>query len=225
MCFIKTKLYFIELDESENFSDYGKFIKFLSPKKQEQILKFRFDIDKKLSLFSDLFVRYSACNILNLSNADLSFDKNDYGKPYLLGFPNFHYNISHTKNAIVIGISDKPIGVDVEKIKFADLKIAERFFCDNELASILSNREPNTAFYKIWTKKEAYIKWDGKGLSLPLTSFDVTDCKLNKMFSSFEIGEYILSVCSETDFSESALEIYDKDSTVKFLSMLMQYFI
>ena len=199
---MKTTIYFIELSEHENLKEYEKFIKFVSPKRQLQIDKFRFDIDKKLSLFSDLFVRYSACKALDLKNPDLIFDKNAYGKPYLVGYPDFHYNISHTKYAIAIGLSETPIGVDIEKNKAADLQIAERFFSKGEQQYILSdNQKQEMLFYEIWTKKEAYIKWLGKGLAIPLNTFDVTDTQMGRMFNTIEINDYLVSVCNREEFN------------------------
>lgn len=52
----------------------------------------------------------------------------EYGKPYLKGYKNFHFNIAHTRNAIVVSISNDPIGIDIEKIKKANRQIAKRFF-------------------------------------------------------------------------------------------------
>lgn len=201
---MKPTLYFIEVDDLNNFVEYDEFMDFLSPEKQMQINKFRFDIDKKLGLFSDLLVRYIACKLLNLSNNELLFNKNAYGKPYLLGFPDFQFNISHTRNAIAIAISQKEVGVDIEKIKTADLKIAERFFTKCELDYILSEKTQKEAlFYEIWTKKEAYIKWIGKGLSLPLTGFDVTSAELGSMMKVIKINDYAISVCSYDNFDRA----------------------
>lgn len=194
---MKNTLYFIELDEFDNFIEYVKYIDFLSPEKQIQIYNFKFDIDKKLSLISDLFVQYIMCKILGLNIVDLFFKKNVYGKPYLVGFPYANYNISHTRNAIVIGLSENPIGVDIEKIKTIDLKIAEKFFNKNELNYIFSNnKEQDKLFYEIWTKKEAYIKWIGKGFSIPLDAFDITDIEIKNKLSTTKINDYIISVCS-----------------------------
>lgn len=200
---MKTTLYFIELCKDDNFIRYECFIRLLSSERQLQIHKFRYDIDKKLSLFSDLFVRYLVCKAFDLNNANLRFGKNDFGKPYLVGFPDFHYNISHTRNAIAIGVSEIPIGVDIEKNKLADLEIATRFFCKRELNYIISgNEEQERLFYHIWTKKEAYIKWLGRGLSIPLTTFDVTDAEIEWLLNTIEINDYLISVCSIARFDK-----------------------
>lgn len=216
---MKTELYFIELSEYENFTEYERYIKLLSLDKQTQVYKFRFEIDRKLSLLSDLFVRYLVCKILNLNNADLAFCKNAYGKPYLAGFPDFQFNISHTRSAIAIGISDKSIGVDIEKIKSSDLKIAERFFCKNEFDYILSSEERREKlFCKVWTEKEAYIKWVGKGLSIPLDAFDTTDTELSKILSSIEIDGYIVSVCGKMNFDKSELNKLNENQMSRIFS-------
>lgn len=203
---MENTLYFIELNKDKEFSDYNNLITLMSPEKQTQILKFRFDVDKKLSLLSDLLVRYFACNTLSLSNNDLEFTKNDFSKPFLKRYPDFQYNISHTRDAIMIGFSKKSIGVDIEKVTSHDLKIAERFFHRNELEYILSkNIDRDKYFYEVWTKKEAYIKWIGKGLSIPLISFDVTSFDIKDNFSMYQVNEYIFSVCCKDNFTESNL--------------------
>lgn len=193
---MKLILYIVEFENLDNFQKYINFMNFVSVEKQKKINKFRFDIDKKLSLFSDLLVRYIACISLNLSNKDLLFSKNIYGKPYLLGNPDFKFNISHTRDAIAVGMSTNEIGVDIEKIKSADLKIAERFFCKNELNYIISkDKRQDTSFFEIWTKKEAYTKWIGKGLTIPLTAFDVTSTEINSKMKVIQMNDYIISLC------------------------------
>ena len=58
---MQTGLYFIEIDDDKAFSEYDQFLKLLSMQKQEKIKRFKYDIDKKLSLFSDLFIRLLVC--------------------------------------------------------------------------------------------------------------------------------------------------------------------
>jgi 4'-phosphopantetheinyl transferase len=70
------------------------------------------------------------------------------------------------------------VGIDLERIRFdlAVLEIAERFFSRRELAMLraLPTELQREAFYRCWTRKEAYIKARGEGLSLPLDQFDVS---------------------------------------------------
>lgn len=216
---MNTILCFIELSEDKKFAEYEKYIKYLSPEKQVQIQKFRFDLDKKLGLLSDLFVRYIACESLNQKNEDLIFKKNYFGKPYLFGFPDFNYNISHTKNAFIVGFSEKSLGVDIEKNKSVDLIIAEQFFNKNEIDYILSGKSgQEKLFYQIWTRKEAYIKKSGKGLATPLSSFDVTDAEIDKLIRTFELNGYIISICCEMGFCDENVVAMDEEQIAKILA-------
>ena len=208
----KILLYFVELDESIPFDQYSDLLSLLSKEKQEQIQKFHFEVDKKLSLLSDVLVRYVACNLLGVSNVDLLFQKNEYGKPHLVGIDNFHYNISHTRNAFVVGVSKETIGVDIEKIRECEMKIANRFFTTEEVQYIKKgDKEVSKRFYEIWTKKEAYIKWRGKGLSIPLDSFNVVSNTLLCEFWSIQKTGYQIAVCHRIDDIGNVIEFEEKE--------------
>jgi 4'-phosphopantetheinyl transferase len=93
----------------------------------------------------------------------------------LQGAQGLHFNHSHSGQWIVSAISDAPIGVDVEMVCEINLGIAERFFSEQEILDL--NMLPLEArmdyFFELWTMKESYIKAEGQGLSLPLSSFTV----------------------------------------------------
>lgn len=63
-----------------------------------------------------MLLRIVICKELNISNKEIVLGYNDYGKPFLRNYNYFCINVSHTENAIVIAISDKCIGIDIEKI-------------------------------------------------------------------------------------------------------------
>jgi 4'-phosphopantetheinyl transferase len=106
--------------------------------------------------------------------------------------------------------------VDIERVHPANLKIAKRFFTKNERDYIEKSENPNKTFYEIWTKKEACIKHNGKGLSVPLNSFDVMEAPLNARFASFEIHNYIISVFAETECQWEFTKITQKELVAAF---------
>jgi len=170
-------------------------MKLLPDERRAELARFKFVIDSKLSMYAELLVRYQACRILELNNEDIVFEKGENGKPYIQNNPKFQFNISHTRNAIAVAFSDGEIGVDIERLSSADFKIAKRFFAPCEQDYIFSSEYPERAFYEVWTKKEAYIKYIGDGLTIPLPSFDVLDVKTTAIFRTVEVGDYIMSVC------------------------------
>jgi 4'-phosphopantetheinyl transferase len=67
------------------------------------------------------------------------------------------------------------VGVDVEYVRGGKMRLAERFFAVDEVARLraLPSDEQEHAFYRCWTRKEAFVKARGEGLSLPLHRFAV----------------------------------------------------
>ena len=114
--------------------------------------------------------------------ARLRFCYSPYGKPYLAAennHGNLRFNISHADAIALFAIArGRELGVDIERIRphVADEGIAERFFSSKEVSCLraLPAALQTEAFFNCWTRKEAYIKARGEGLSLPLDKFDVS---------------------------------------------------
>lgn len=123
--------------------------------------------------------------------------KTEKGKPYLEGNANIHFNISHTKGAVAIAFSDNEIGIDIEHIRKTNTKIANRFFCEGEAAFLENVKDKNAEFLKMWTRKEAYIKMLGHGISSGLNSFNTLNEKIAKKIKTFKIEGFYISVCCE----------------------------
>ena len=87
------------------------------------------------------------------------------GKPFLLARPDIHFSISHTKNAILVAISDAPIGVDIEAFRSPSAALIARTMNATEQAAILqASGTPEALFSAIWTRKEAVLKLRGTGI-------------------------------------------------------------
>ena len=108
---------------------------------------------------------------------------------------NCYVSISHSGDMVAVCTSDKPIGIDIEKIdRTRDMsKIANRFYHGKELELY---RENPTAelFFEIWTKKEAYSKINGEGVGEVFKGFDVFELT-DYVFETKILGEYVLSIC------------------------------
>ena len=109
----------------------------------------------------------------------LAFAQNAFGKPRLTDHPSVHFSLSHSGDRAMLAVSDqREIGIDIERVRPLDhLDLARRYFHPNEVAAIEGVKAPDEqllAFFRIWTLKEAVVKAIGKGLSIPLDTFDVS---------------------------------------------------
>lgn len=191
------KLFVVSLDETFDSELYDTLSLLTAAGKKAKLDNYKSDIDKKLELYADLLLRVAIHQDLNIENGDITFGANSYGKPFLLSNQDYHFNVSHTHNMIAVAVSNNSIGIDVEKIREIDLGIAKRFFTEYELKYIYKSQN-NTyeRFFEIWTKKEAYIKYMGQGLFVPLNSFDVTSRNMTEHFYTVGYGKYIINMYS-----------------------------
>ena len=105
------------------------------------------------------------------------YEKPDFHQAWLAerGFGQMHFSLSHSGDRVMCGISGAPIGCDVEVIKDRDMKIAKRFFREEEYADIMAQPDNAKAdrFFRYWTLKESVVKCEGQGLSMALDSFRI----------------------------------------------------
>ncbi len=148
----------------------------ISQSRRDRIKGFKRREDAFSALIADIFIRTMACQFLGIRNAEIEFKESKYGKPYLLQYKNFHFNISHSGDWVVCAIDIRPIGIDVEKIREVDFEIAKQFFSEIENLELLKKTGNNKVafFYDLWTLKESYIKAIGDGFSKEPDSFTIT---------------------------------------------------
>lgn len=91
-----------------------------------------------------------------------------YGKPCLPDYPEAHFNISHSGQYVACAVYDRPIGVDVQTITPYCPDVARRVCTKAELMQIENSMDQAEKFTELWTRKEAYLKMLGCGLSVGL---------------------------------------------------------
>lgn len=201
---------YVLIDEKTQFHDLEKSVCLVSQKRQEQIQKYRFDQDKIASLTAGLLIRQESCRFLGIPDCALSFSYNSSGKPFLNGYPDYGFSVSHSGRAVAFACGYGPVGVDIQKEAAPNAAVVKRYFALGEQAYYEKSREKKAAFYELWTKKEAYLKMLGTGLSTPLASFDVTDGALAKTFRSLQIPGYRLHVCSNVLAGENGAAVFEQ---------------
>lgn len=119
----------------------------------------------------------------------------EFGKPAFEAHPEVHFNLAHTRGAAVVAVSDQPVGVDIEAIGRLDKRIVARHFTEREQQYVDFNTEgAPVRFTEIWTRKEAFVKWLGVGLRLPLRSFDTL---ADNRIRTRNVSGFVLSICAE----------------------------
>lgn len=187
------KLFVICLSENFNREKFNELLKLVSQEKQHEINKYQNFIDKKCSLYAQIAVKLIVGKELKIDCKNINILEDSLGKPYIENTKNIKFNISHAGNIIVIGFSNKSIGVDIEFECIDSIKIAKRFFTKKEYEFIKKDVNPPTAFLEIWTKKEAYVKCLGTGLKKSLNSFCTMDNNLKDKFITIKVNKYIIS--------------------------------
>ncbi len=159
-------------------SDFERFYQNIESKfpisLRSKVEAYRFLSDKQRSLIGNLMVRQFYAKELHLNPMEVEFDFNAHEKPFLKDYPNRYFNISHSGDYVVVAFSDCPVGIDIEKNKGNRLKVAKRFFTQQELDDLFSlagEKDRIDYFYQLWTLKESYMKAIGKGISMSLDSF------------------------------------------------------
>lgn len=205
------------LDEEKPFAEYGYLLPLISEERRERIERMAVNGDKVRSLFSELLMRCEASEQLGVGFNELIFDKGEFGKPYIVGADGYDFSVSHSGQAIAFAGGFSAVGADIELIKRRRNRASQRFFSDNEVRFIEQSANSDEAFFEIWTKKEAYSKMLGKGLSLGFRSFDVTVTELKGLFYSTTTHGYAFSVCSEEiEALQSITEITESEFLQKF---------
>ncbi len=173
----------------------------LTPERREKIKRIRIESEKRRSAAVGLLLEYGLRQrgyslVCDHGFQKLGISRETYGKPYLTGTEQLFFNLSHSGSYAAAVFSDEPVGIDVERVRPADMALAKRFFAAEEYAAlraVCDERDMggrlDREFIRLWTRKESYIKAVGEGMHLPLADFSV----LAETVSYGQFGTYYLS--------------------------------
>lgn len=155
----------------------------LSKDERERAARYRFPVHARRFGFAHVVLRRILSRYTGCPPGELTFEAGKYGKPRLVGVCGggspLRFNLAHSGELVLVGVCrDGETGVDIEAVDPAvDVRgIGRRFFHPAEVRVLdnLSGEACRDAFFRLWTRKEAFIKAVGAGLFLALQSVDVT---------------------------------------------------
>lgn len=166
-----------------NVSDFISRVSELAPilnaKEKTKAERFHFEKDRDNYIVSQACLRLLLSAYLNIPPNEVEFCEGAHGKPYLKQADGFQFNLSNSHGCVIYAVTlNCEIGVDVEyspkTVEFH--KLATRFFTKSEADQLvkLEGDALRQAFFNVWTRKEAFIKAIGEGLSFPLKDFEVS---------------------------------------------------
>ena len=197
------KIYVCDI-ESSSSENIQSLMSALSKEQKDKVTRYRFEQDRHRCIIGLALTGM----VFGMSPYELKTSFGEHEKPFIENGGGIHYNLSHSGRYVVIASGDSSLGIDIEKTGRIKGNIAKRFFSPREyLEYVKYSAWDKDYFCRMWTLKESYIKYDGRGLFLPLNSFSIlqggsgfymVDSPLK--FRQFDIpGGYIMSVCSHEE--------------------------
>ena len=144
-------------------------------------------------------------NEYGIAKEQVKMEVEEFGKPYLASHPHIFFNLSHCDLGVVCGLSDAPIGIDIESIRKITPRVVKRVLNDAEQEIMTRSRNPELTFTSMWTLKESLIKAIGCGFQRSISEATVSlsvdgDLYIQqdgyRAYVLVQEGLYCISVCS-----------------------------
>ena len=186
----------------------------LSKERQQKIEAIKAEGGRRSSLGAWALMDYCLQQLYGLHEREITITCGAHGKPYVKDRPDIHFNLSHSGNYVLAVFGPVELGCDIQMIGEAHRndRIAARFFTEAEQKALAEGMD----FYRIWARKESYIKCIGDGMACDLRSFDVvgdfTQAPENDAISDaimYAVSESLNIHGVKTFFTEHTLSGYE----------------
>lgn len=167
------RVYMINLDDAKG--DY----ELLSRAERERALGLRVPRVRRRWVAARTQLRLTLAHLTGTRPEQLHIRLTPDGKPELVDVSSVRFSLSHSRHLALIAVSDREVGVDVEFVEDGSrrlARVAARYLSGLEQEQLvdLPVRDQSSGFYRCWTRKEALLKADGRGMRVPLNIFSVT---------------------------------------------------
>lgn len=184
----------------------------ISPQRREKVLRYRRTGDRRLSLYAALILGMGLSHLSGLPASRLSFDSPRGKKPTCPTLPSYDFSLSHTEGAVLCCIAESKeegkVGCDIEGIAPPPFEVMPRIFHPEEIAYIqnMESVSPTSdrnipkqeeRFFEVWTRKEAYVKQLGTGLTDHLNRLNLLTDPPSVFLHTWREDNYICSIASD----------------------------
>ena len=217
------KVYFYKMNTEDLDRNKEKYLACLPSWRTERYQRMRIEHGKLEELAAGLLLRHALWDAAGIDLMNAEVTTNAHGKPMLMervlpapeiseakadrskeARDRHFFNLSHSGGYIVAAVADVPVGIDIETKTDPELKVTDRFYSKEEQEAVRAAEDPQKEFRRLWTRKEAYVKCLGTGItnsvadipSLPDVSGD------HRLITLVEEEAYTLSAAVRTDAAE-----------------------
>ena len=152
----------------------------LDDEEQQRAARFKFDRDRRRFIAAHAATRVVLGRALGIDPAAVTFAVGPRGKPHLIDAPvDVRFNLSHSGERALLAVAlGREVGVDIEQWRILDdlFALAERVFSSAEIATLRQTPDDrrHEVFFRVWSRKESFIKARGDGVYFALAGFDVS---------------------------------------------------
>ena len=172
-------IYFMPICELDQLEEqYLSWLPHLPPARQEKLLLYCFAKDRWLCAAAYMLLLHGLQEEYGLTEDQIVMEIADSGKPYLSSHPHIYFNLSHCDAGVACGISNAPIGIDVESVRKIDNRVANRVLSASEQEILAHSKNSTHTFTIMWTLKESWLKATGYGLSYALNQVSINETPL-----------------------------------------------
>lgn len=165
---------------SENMDECLKWMEWLSEEEKNKAERFVRQSDRYQYIVAHGFCRLILSRYVKQQPHEIQYGQEQKHKPIVVlkpDSPTVHFNLSHAGKVAVVAVSNRPVGIDVEWMdaSLVRVEMVEQFMSEQEKSTFfrLPTSQQKEAFYRCWTRKEAYVKALGEGLFYPIRKITV----------------------------------------------------
>ncbi|MBR6542827.1 MAG: 4'-phosphopantetheinyl transferase superfamily protein [Anaerotignum sp.] len=214
---------YMKVDILEDQALFDKWFSLISLNRKEHIIKLKNPVSARLSLGAGILLRIAMEKFGYISRLN-DIEYGTHGKPYLKDVP-FYFSLSHSGEYAICVYSAEPVGADLQIKKKSLPKHTRKILSSDEsiyLNSLGENKQIDV-FFSLWARKESIIKWDGRGLRIPMN--EINTLKEKVIFEAKEliltefstlIPQYAFSICSTDKFIPEEIIEITSESLIKY---------